>query len=82
MQIDLVGPFQASIYKYAISGIDVFSKYLFAVPLTSAHAANVAKVLPISFQQSYFLTTLLSDLVTSFVAKLLHELTDLFDIKP
>ena len=32
MQIDLVGPFQSPVYKYVLSGIDVFSKYLFAVP--------------------------------------------------
>ena len=45
MQIDLVGPFQSPIYKYALSDINIFSRYLFAVPLTSAHAANVAKAL-------------------------------------
>ena len=45
MQIDLVGPFQSLIYKDALSGIDLFSTYLFAVPLTSAHAGNVAKAL-------------------------------------
>ena len=45
MQIDLVGPFQSHIYKYVLSGIDVFSKYLFAIPLTSAHAGTIAKAL-------------------------------------
>ena len=45
MQIDLVGPFQSPIYKYVLSGIDVFSKYLFAIPLTSAHAGTIAKAL-------------------------------------
>ena len=44
MQIDLVGPFQSPMYKYALSGIDVFSKYLFAVPLESVHACSVAEV--------------------------------------
>ena len=54
MQIDLVGPFHSPIYKYALFGIDVFSKYLFAVPLTSAHAGLVAKALvSIFFQHSY-----------------------------
>ena len=82
MQIDLVGPFQSPIYKYVLSGIDVFSKYLFAVPLTSAHAGTIAKALvSIFFQHSYIPTTILSDLGTSFVAKLLHELTNLLEIK-
>ena len=82
MQIDLVDPFQSPIYKYALSGIDVFSKYLFAVPLTSAHAGNVAKALVSLFlQHSYIPTTFLSDLGTSFVAKLQHEFTDLLEIQ-
>ena len=82
MQIDFVGPFQSPIYKYALSGIGVFSKYLFTVALTSAHAANVAKaLLSFFFQHSYIPTTLLSDLGTNCFAKLLHELTDLLKVK-
>ena len=42
MQIDSVGPFQSPVYKYVLSGIDVFSKYLFAIPLTSAHAGGIS----------------------------------------
>ena len=82
MQIDLVGPFQSRICNYALSGIDVFSKYLFAVPLTSAHAGNVAKALvSLFFQRSHIPTTLLSDFRTSFVAKLQDRLTDLLEIQ-
>ena len=81
MQIDLVGPFQSPVYKYVLSGIDVFSKYLFAVPLTSAHAGTVAKALvSIFFQHSYIPTKILSDLGTSFVAELIHELSKLLEI--
>ena len=77
MQIDLVGPFKSPIYKFSLSGIDVFSKYLLAVPLTSAHAGIVAKALvSLFFQHSYIPTTILFDLGTSFLAKLQHELTD------
>ena len=62
MQNDLVGPFRSPIYKYVLSGIDVFSKYLSGVPLTSAHAGTVAKALvSIFFQHSYFPTTILFD---------------------
>ena len=73
MQIDLFGPFQSPFYKYALSGIHVFSNYLFAVPLTSAHAGTVAKALVlIFFQNSYIPTEIVSDLGTSFVAELIH----------
>ena len=82
LQIDLVGPFQSPVYKYVLSGIDVFSKYLFAIPLTSAHAGNVAKALvSLFFQHSYIPTKVLSDLGTSFVASLIHELANLLEIK-
>ena len=82
MQIDLVGPFQSPVYKYVLSGIDVFSKYLFAVPSTSAHAGTVAKALvSIFFQHSYIPTKILSDLGTSFVAELIHELSKLLEIQ-
>ena len=82
MQLDLVGPFQSPVYKRLLSGIDVFSKHLFAVPLTSAHAGTVAKALvSILFQHSYFPTKILSDLGTSFVAELIHELSKLLEIQ-
>ena len=56
MQIDLVGPFHSPVYKYVLSRMDVFSKYLFAVPSTSAHAGTVAKALvSIFFNTATFL---------------------------
>ena len=82
MQIDLVGPFQSPIYKYVLSGVDVFSNYLFAIPLTSVLAGTIAKALvSIFFQHIYIPKTILSDLGTSFAAKLLHELTNFLEIK-
>ena len=42
MQIDRFVPFQSPIYKCAHSGIDLFSKNLFAVLLTSADARSLA----------------------------------------
>ena len=82
MQIDLVGPFQSPVHKYVLSGIDVLSKYLLAVPLTSAHAGTVAQALvSIFFQHSYLPTKILSDLGTSFVAELFHELSKLLEIQ-
>ena len=42
LQIDIVGPLPSTLYKYVLTGIDVFSKYLFAVPLTRITAAVIA----------------------------------------
>ena len=82
MQIDLVGPFQSPVYKYVLSGIDVFSKYLFPVLLTSALAVTVAKTLvSIFFEHSYIPTKNLSDLITSFVAELNHKLSKFLEIQ-
>ena len=82
MQIDLAGPFHLPAFKFVLSGINVFSKFLFAVPLKSAHAGTVAKVLvSIFFQHSYIHTKILSGLGTSFVAELFHELSKLLEIQ-
>ena len=67
LQIDLVGPLKSSQYKYVLSGIDVFTKYLFAVPLTNGYADTVARELVnVFFQHSYIPQTILSDLGTNF----------------
>ena len=72
MQIDLVVQFSSSMYPYALTGIDVFTKYLVAV----------AKALvSIFFQHSYIPETILTDLGTSFVANLIHELSRSLHIK-
>ena len=81
IQIDLVeqiGP----IYKFVLSGIDVFTKYLFAVPLTNGRAATVARELvKIFFHHSYLPSTLLSDLGTNFTSKLMAELPKLPEVR-
>ena len=82
MQIDLVGQFDAPVYKYALTAIDDFSKYLFAVPLSSISAENVAKALvSIFLKHSYIPKTILADLGTGFTSKLMHELTNMLEIK-
>ena len=81
MQIDLVEQ-KGPIYKFVLSGIDVFTKYSFAVPLTNGSADAVARELvKIFFQHSYLPSTLLSDLGTSFTSKLMAELTKLLEVK-
>ena len=65
-----------------LSGIDVFTKYLFAVPLTNGSADTVARELVKTFfQHSYLPTTILSDLGTTFTSSLMAELTKLLEIK-
>ena len=81
LQIDLVGTFNSPVYKYVLSGIDVFSKYLFAVPLTNGSADTVARELVKFFNHSYVPETIVSDLGTSFTSSLMDELTKLLEVK-
>ena len=65
-----------------LTAIDVFTKYLFAVPLTNVRAdTNACELTSIFFRHSYLPETILSDLGTSFVSELLHELTKLLEIQ-
>ena len=65
-----------------LTAIDVFTKYLLAVPSTIVRADTIARELTsIFFRTSYLPTTNLSDLGTSFVSELLHELTKLLEIQ-
>ena len=55
---------------------------MFAVPLTNVRADTIARELTsIYFRHSYLRKTILSDLGTSFVSELLHELTKLLEIQ-
>ena len=82
LQIDIMGAYPATPYEYILTAIDVFSKYLFAVPLMTVSASTVASALvSIMFNHSYIPKELMSDLGTQFVSKLLHELTKLLEIK-
>ena len=82
MQIDLVGPLQSYPYRYILTGIDVFTKYLFATPLTTASARSVATALvSMFFKHSYLPETIVCDLGTVFTSKLFEELTQMLEIK-
>ena len=82
LQIDLVGPLKSPVHRYVLTAIDVFTEYLFAVPLTNVRAETLARELAsIFFRHSYLPKTILSDLGTSFVSELLHELTKLLEIQ-
>ena len=82
LQIDLVGPLKSPVHRYVLTAIDVFTKCLFAVPLTNVRADTIARELTsIFFRHSYLPKTILSDLGTSFVSELLHELTKLLEVQ-
>ena len=82
LQIDLVGPLKSPVHRYVLTAIDVFTKYLFADPLTNVRADTIARELTsIFFRHSYLPKAILSDLGTSFVSELLHELTKLLEVQ-
>ena len=82
LQIDLVGPLTSPVHRYVLTAFDVFTKYLFTVPLTNVRADTIARELPsIFFRHSYLPRTILSDLGTSFVSEILHELSKLLEIQ-
>ena len=82
LQTDLVGPFQLSAFTYGLSGMAVFTKYLFAVPLTSGHAKPAATALVNIFcKHSFIPETIVLDLGTVFVESLVHELVLILELK-
>ena len=82
LQIDLVGTFNSPVYKYVLSGIDVFFKTLFSVPLTNGSADTVARELvKIFFNHSCLPHTIVSDLGFTFVSELMPKLAKFLEIK-
>ena len=73
LQIDLVGPLKSPVHCNVLTAIDVFTKYLFAVPLANVRAdTNAREITSIFFRHNYLPKTILSDLGTSFASELLH----------
>ena len=81
LQTDLVGPKKLTVYPLVLDVVDVFKKYLFAIPFTGIRADTFARALTsIFFKHSYLSETFLSDVETSFVCDFLHESTQLLEI--
>ena len=60
LQIDLVAPLKSPVHRYLLTAIDVFTKYLFAVPLTIVREGTIARELTsIFFRHSYLPKTIL-----------------------
>ena len=82
MQIDLLPNLPPSGgYEKVLTAIDVFSRYLFAYPLTDASAINVAKALiDIMTKHAYLPTTLITDKGTAFTSTIIAEVTQILGI--
>ena len=76
LQIDLLPNLPTSgRYETVMTAIDVFSRYLFAYPLTEATASNTAKVLTdIMTKHSFSLEG------TAFTSKIIAEITQILGI--
>ena len=82
MQIDLLPNLPPSGgYENVLTAIDVFSRYLFAYPLTDSSAINVAKaIIDIMTKHSYLPTTLITDKGTAFTSTIIAEVTQILGI--
>ena len=82
MQIDLLPNLpRRGGYENVLTAIDVFSRYLFAYPLTDASAINVAKALiDIMTMHAYLPFTLITDKGTAFSSTIIAEITQILGI--
>ena len=69
-------------YENVLTAIDVFSRYLFAYPLTDASAINVAKkvLIDIMTKLVYLPRTLITDKGTAFTSTIIAEITQILGI--
>ena len=83
MQIDLLPHLPPSGgYENIITAMDVFSRYLFAYPVTDASATNTAKVIiDIMTKHTYLPTTLITDKGTAFTSRLVAEVAQILGIR-
>ena len=69
-------------YDHIITAIDVFSKYLFAYPVTRITATAVSRVImDILCKHTYLPTTIITDLGTQFNAQVTHEVAAVLGIE-
>ena len=77
IQIDLLPNLPPSGgFENVLTAIDVFSRYLFAYPLTDASVINVAKsLIDIMTKHAYLPTTLITDKGTAFTSTIIAKIT-------
>ena len=82
LQVEFVGPTEVTQNRFLLNGIDVFTKYLFAVPLTNRFADTVEQELTkMFFQHSCIPRTTFCGLGTNIISKILTELAILLEVK-
>lgn len=74
-------PFTVSGYTYILTAVDMFSKFLFTVPLAADDACTVSEGLNLLFTTFGSCDTLISDRGTEFTANVTQTLCHLFQIK-
>ena len=69
-------------YENNITVMYVFSRYLFAYPVTDPLATNAAKIIiDIMTKHTYLLTTLITDKGTAFTSKLIAKIAQILGIQ-
>ena len=69
-------------YDHIITAIDVFSRYLFAYPVTRITASAVSRVIMDIFcEHTYLLTTTITNLGTQYNAQVTHEIAAVLGIE-
>ena len=82
LQMDILPNLPSGGYDHIITAIDVFSRYLFAYPVTRITATAVALVImDILCKHTYLPTTLITDLGTQFNAQVTHEVAAILEIE-
>ena len=83
MEVDIVGPLPAlNGFTHILTAIDVFSRYLFAVPLRKPDTPSVVKALLSVFtKHAYVPTHILTDKGSVFTAELFQQLTKAIGIE-
>ena len=82
MQIDLLPELPPSGgYENIITAIDVFSRYVFAYPVSNPTAVNTAKVIiDIMTRHAYLLTLIITEKGSVFVPQVIHEVAEILGI--
>ena len=83
MEVDIVGPLPASNgFTHIMTAIDVFSRYLFAVPLRKPNTPSVVNAqLSVFAKHAYVPTHILTDKGSVFTAELFQKLTKTIGIE-
>ena len=69
-------------YDHIVTAIDVFSRYLFAYPVTRINATAVSRVImEILCKHTYLPTTIITELGTQFNAQITHEVAAVLGIE-